>query len=128
MAREKRRGAPGGRNRHLTGRYSPIPARVLARLMKGLRIESRQGCWIPAGSLKEDGYKHCYWTDVMGFDRTLTAVHLIARLFHRGGRPLEDDEVPHHLCFNPSCINPEHVQVVTLQQHARIHGRYRRAA
>jgi len=96
--------------------------------MMGLTIDSRQGCWIPQGSLKADGYKHCYWHDSSGIDRTLTAVHLIARVFHRRGACLDDDEVPHHLCWNPSCINPQHVQIVTKAFHARIHGRLRRAA
>lgn len=122
VAPSRRRGAPGGRPRHLSGRYVDIPVRVLSRLFFGLTVDP-EGCFIPRGPFKADGYKHCYWTDDTGIDRTLTAAHLVARVFLAEGRTLRDDDVPHHTCHNPPCVNPNHLKIVSREEHARIHGR-----
>lgn len=83
---------------------------------------------MPLGSLKAEGYKHTYWTDKDGIDRTLTAQHLIARVFHRCGGVLDDDEVAHHTCVNAWCINPDHIEVTERDAHIRTHVALRRKA
>lgn len=115
-----------GRKRHLSGRHVEIPDRVMVRLFKDMRKLST-GCWLPAGSLKANGYKHVYWTDAEGVDRTLTSQHAIGRLFHRCGDVLGEEEIPHHTCVNAWCINPDHIEVIEREDHVQLHVKLRGA-
>jgi hypothetical protein len=108
---------------HQSGRYVEIPQRVVRKLYAGVRKLGK--CWLPAGKLKAEGYKHVYWTDSVGVDRTLTSAHLIGRVFYRNGDFLDDDEVPHHTCINAWCINPDHIEVIAREDHQALHVKLR---
>ncbi len=116
---KRQRGTPGGRNRHLSGRNAPIPARVIGRLLAGLKI-SRSGCWIPDVPRLKNGYSVSYWHED-GTDRTLPSAHVMARVAFRGGKPLGDQQAVHHECTERACINPAHLTVLTHAQHRMLH-------
>lgn len=120
----RRRGVD--RKRHLSGRCSEIPHRVMAKLYTDYR-KLGTGCWMPSGALKAKGYKHIAWTDESGIDRTLTSQHAIARVFHRNGDLLDDEEIPHHSCVNAWCINPDHIDIIQREDHIQLHMRLRSA-
>lgn len=115
------------RKRHLTGRLAPIPYRVAVRLFKGTK-RLKSGCWIPALPKLRNGYPVLYWHDHTGTDRTLTAVHAMARIMFREGEPLDDGEQPHHKCINRACVNPDHLSVVSADLHHWLHWDLRRRA
>lgn len=74
-----------------------------------------------------NGYSQISWDSPTG--RWLQQGHVLAaRVFHRGGAPLGDDEQVHHTCENRRCINPLHLQIKTREEHHRLHWERRRKA
>lgn len=69
------------------------------------------GCWPWLGSKTKKGYGRC---DVDGQRTTAHRAMLIAL---RG--PIPDDWDVDHLCFNPSCVRPSHLEAVTRQENLR---------
>jgi hypothetical protein len=65
------------------------------------------GCWLWTASLSRQGYGQFYTGTKGRFD-----------LAHRVSYVLNVGEIPagkelDHLCYNPSCINPQHLEAVT---------------
>ena len=67
-------------------------------------------CWEWTGA-KTKGY------GVMGVDRTTVRAHRVSWQIHRGRIPA--GLVMDHLCRNPSCVNPDHLEPVTQQENLR---------
>lgn len=78
---------------------------VLERFEEKYIPEPNSGCWIWLGALSANGRSSFQW----GNGRISTA-HKWAYIFFRGEIPdgLELD----HLCCNPSCVNPHHLEAV----------------
>lgn len=47
-------------------------------------------------------------------------VHRMMKIWELG-RDLEDNEVIHHTCGNKNCVNPRHLEVMTAEEHSRLH-------
>ena len=77
-----------------------------------------EGCWIWLGKLTSDGYGV--------FERTTAHRYAYQRLVGEFARQLSCD----HLCFERSCVNPEHVDPVTQGENVRrsLHRRKKKAA
>jgi hypothetical protein len=129
------------------GKTTPIATRsdVRKNIVRGQHLrylKGHAGCYAPGprGYIEEDrGYKTPCWiwqqfTHKNGYGQ----VHFEGRQqgAHRMFYTKFRGEIPpgfevDHLCFVPSCVNPEHLEAVTPQvnkQRQRIHGRETRHA
>ena len=66
-------------------------------------------CWLWTGSTSKGGYGKISMKD----DTTIMAHRAMYELLVG---PIEDGLTLDHLCRNPSCINPEHLEPVTIQE------------
>ena len=80
----------------------------LARFESKMEPEPTSGCWLWMGAMRSNGYGHMW----LG-DRAVGA-HRISYEHWRGpitrGLPLD------HLCRVRSCVNPEHLEPVTIRE------------
>lgn len=84
--------------------------RALRRFFGNIRVMP-SGCWHWEGAYSNSGYGSATWNYIK------TTAHRLAYLmFVR--RP-ESDEVIDHLCRNPKCVNPAHLEAVTRSENAR---------
>lgn len=67
-------------------------------------------CWEWQGSLQRHGYGHIYIGKIDGSKRFRSA-HRVAYELEVG--PIPDGLVLDHLCRNPICVNPSHLEPVT---------------
>lgn len=85
---------------------------LLSKIEKG----DPNDCWEWKGSVnKKDGYGQLVWR-VKDENGRSKQVHLLAhRLMweHHNGMPLPDGLEPDHICVNPLCNNPAHLEAVT---------------
>lgn len=108
--------------REATARYQArkrgedVPRRKAGPAVRPLRerfeenaIKSQDGCWEWSGSHDRAGYPR------LGVRRdgtkTTVGAHRLAYEFYVG--PIPDGLVIDHLCRNPGCVNPEHLEAVT---------------
>lgn len=73
--------------------------------------KQRNGCWNWTGSLYKNGYARFMYNGACGYG------HRFSYEYFKGKIPiaLQID----HLCRNKRCVNPEHLEVVTLQENIR---------
>lgn len=98
------------------GRREEILAKVLKRVQFIPHLKLAEPCWIWQGPTSGKGYQgkkkgrgHGY--PRMSLDGQTVAVHLVMWTNEHGfipGRKQLD-----HLCHNRSCVNPEHLEMVT---------------
>ena len=70
------------------------------------KVEKTDTCWLWTGSKKPTGY------GLLWLDKTKSlAAHRFAYQLFKG--PLQEGLVIDHLCRNPSCVNPDHLEQVT---------------
>lgn len=69
------------------------------------------GCWIWLLSLDVEGRGHC---KLSGETRAYRAAY---KAFVG---PIPPGHELHHICRNPTCVNPEHLKPVTRAEHARL--------
>jgi len=74
-------------------------------------VDSGTGCWLWAGSLQPNGYGHL----TIQNRQVLAHCYTYERL--RG--PIPDGYELDHLCRNPRCINPDHLEPVTHAENCR---------
>lgn len=97
------------------------PVALPSRISK--RIEHHNGCWIWTGA-KRNGYSMIRWKRdgehiVIGGHRLLYELHV---------GPIPEGHEVDHTCRNKACINPAHLEAVTVQENvrrARSHNRSR---
>lgn len=89
-----------------SAKYDRIAAdsTYLQRVLARVRYEP-SGCWVWPGASNDRGYP------VIGIDSTTLYVHRLTYRIARG--PLVDGLTIDHLCRNPSCVNPMHLEQVT---------------
>lgn len=79
------------------------------RITENIVVDSSTGCWLWLGSIDGRGYAYM-WVGSRNDGRTHLAHRLTWELF-RG--PIPDGLVVTHHCRARSCVNPDHLEVVT---------------
>lgn len=87
---------------------TPAVDRVYARM-----VVSPLGCWEFAGALNHGGYGIVQLGRGLGTDRA----HRV--IYRAEVGPIPDGGTIDHLCLNPRCVNPAHMEVVTRAENAR---------
>ena len=82
-------------------------------------IDSETGCWVWEGTV---GYKGHGRICLDG--KRLTAHRVYWEVANH--RPVKDGHLLHHVCRNTSCVNPDHLQEMTMKEHKRHHVDSRR--
>lgn len=97
------------------GTTSRRPKDVKTRILSKVRKSRSNGCWIWQGSRTSNGYGQIY---VSG---RIKVVHRVA--YQEWVGEIGEDTV-HHKCARRLCVNPEHLQRVTLRENiAEMHAR-----
>lgn len=88
---------------------TPIWRRIIRRLIPD---ETGRGCWVWNGSVNHAGY------GIIGYQGRSRLVHRLIYVGIFG----DTDRVLHHLCREPRCVNPWHLQPLTRKEHMRLHA------
>jgi hypothetical protein len=72
------------------------------------KVEKTPTCWLWRGNKNKFGYGS------ISFLNKRHGAHRLAYEFIRG--PIPEDMVLDHLCRNPSCVNPDHLEIVTQRE------------
>lgn len=86
---------------------------VIGRFLKYLKLEPN-GCWTWTGSRLPSGYGTFYLSKKQR--------HIYAHRFSYqacNGLDLTEKQI-HHVCGNKACVNPNHLQDLTVKEHMRI--------
>jgi hypothetical protein len=92
--------------------YAPTP--LLDRISTKYEIDEETGCWLWTASLDSHGYGQI---GSGGSGGKLLRAHRAVWLETVG--PLEDGEILDHLCSVRRCINPDHLEPVSLGENNR---------
>ena len=76
------------------------------------QVAKTDGCWFWTGRVNRDGY------GVTGFEMRAWMAHRLAYELDVG--PIPKGLQVHHTCKNRRCVRPEHFQLLTPSEHARI--------
>ena len=79
----------------------------------GRVVVTDEGCWLWTGKIRSDGYA-CASID--GRDRLL---HQVFYEWFRGERG--EGTNLHHTCERKHCLNPDHLELLTVADHGRAH-------
>ncbi len=85
----------------------PAPERFYAK------VDFTPECWVWNGARQAGGYGRFM---VSSNPRVLVLAHRFA--YEQIVGPIADDMTLDHLCRNTSCVNPEHLEVVTREENA----------
>ena len=85
---------------------------VLDRFNGAFQADSATECWNWQRAKNRKGYGKLRWQG-----RQIEA-HRFAYLFFNG--PIAPGLIVHHVCHNPSCCNPKHLELVTPVEHTAV--------
>ncbi len=85
------------------------------RLLTKIAMDAETGCWVWTGTKTSTGYGVIHEGGVDG-GRRLRAHRVAYELFVG---PIPEGLVLDHLCRNPLCVNPEHLEPVTIGENVR---------
>ena len=89
----------------------PKPRNPIDRFEEKFIPEPNTGCWLWVAASKVSGY------GVFQFEGKGMGAHRAACKLFRG--PVPDDMQVDHLCRTRSCVNPDHLEVVTAKENTR---------
>ena len=72
------------------------------------------GCWIWMGSMRDNGYGQA------GAGGTTRLAHRV--FYEKKTGKLESGKPLHHICNQPLCCNPDHLQLTTAVEHGKLHA------
>lgn len=84
----------------------PRKERILARVEV-----DENGCWVWQGPRDRKGYGHTFFGSRVDGTRRAARVHRVA--YEEWVGPIPRGLAIDHLCENPSCCNPNHLEAVT---------------
>lgn len=87
------------------------PTPQLERLLSKVVVDEQSGCWNWTATKSAGGYGRFYEGGSTG--RTFMA-HRVSYELHVG--PIPEGLTLDHLCSNRACVNPEHLEPVTLRE------------
>jgi hypothetical protein len=94
-----------------SSRPGPKPKPNIVRFLRLVRIsDDDDGCWIWLGGKNANGYG-----SFKPYHRPTTLSHRFM-FEHQHGQPIPEGLHLDHLCSNPSCVNPAHLEPVTPQE------------
>lgn len=85
----------------------------VARFLAKVKFEDEPGCWLWIGSTDGADYGRAY-----SLSKKSEGAHRISYSIFVG--PIEEGLQIHHICENPSCVNPSHLQAVTPLEHLEL--------
>jgi hypothetical protein len=95
------------------------PSRIIAdRFARNVVIDRESGCWVWTGA-KDHGSNNTVLYGIFGNSKSPSP-----RLAHRAAYVFAIGPIPRgltidHLCFNALCVNPQHLEAVTLKENQR---------
>jgi hypothetical protein len=77
------------------------------------KVAKFESCWIWNGAKDETGHGR------LKINCIQVSAHRVSYEWKHGSIP--DGMDAHHKCFNPACVNPDHLQILTHSQHISLH-------
>lgn len=91
-------------------RSLPLLDRIAARVLVG------DGCWEWSGAKNDVGYSQVSWPPRNGGSSNSVYAHRVMYELFVG--PIAPGLVIDHLCRNPGCVRPDHLEAVTQRENA----------
>lgn len=82
------------------------------RFLMNVLVDAATGCWLWQRELDPQGYARVTWNRTPG-----RLAHRVA--YEEFVAPIPAGFVIDHLCRTPSCVNPQHLEVVTQAENVR---------
>jgi hypothetical protein len=91
---------------------------LLKRFMDKVSPEPMSGCWLWTGAVDQNGYGRIWSGGITdaGNKRALIAPR-VSYQEHVG--PIPEGLVVRHICDNPACVAPYHLEIGTMKQNVR---------
>jgi hypothetical protein len=115
-----------GRNDSPSQRAADLESAVntaVGRFLKKVHFDTLTGCWDWTGATALKGYSRFAFCDKYG-KRISTSGHRFSYLYFRGAIP--DGFYLDHLCGIRDCVNPFHLEAVTLRENSLRQARWAR--
>lgn len=94
-------------------RYVPHRRTLLERIMAKVEKDAASGCWNWKGKKRRDGYG-VIWSGGKASEGREVRVH--RAVYELLAAPIPTGLVLDHLCRNPACCNPDHLEPVTFRE------------
>jgi hypothetical protein len=89
----------------------PAPTSKETKFWKRVSLSDPDTCWLWTGTTVTGGYGR--FSHLENGTRTNILAHRFSYEHHVG--PIPEGLTVHHICRNPSCVNPRHLRALTLR-------------